>query len=195
MAGSQQIQIWIGNYCSWAGFLYAEDTMLSMKPIHVGVVISFQYLRSIFHWKRLQYILLTNLGWIVKCAFQLGVVAGCSEFIIHVRLQVRTWESYRVQRIIVTSVIRFAKKIILWESTRIWVTLISTITRGGQSLIGYAIEKIPHLSHSWFKTKCPFLIPREKKAFLTSILCYRVNSQLPMPFLLLSNPIRHRFFF
>ena len=106
MAGYQQIQIWIGNYCSWAGFLYTEYTILSMKPIHVGIVITFQFLRSIFHWKRLQYILMINLGWIVKCAFHLGGGAG------------------------------------------------------------------------------PFLITRKKCALLTSILCYRVNAQLPIPFLL-----------
>ena len=44
-----------------------------------------------------------------EVAFQLGGVAGCSEFILHVRFQVRTWESYRVEHIIVASVIRFAK--------------------------------------------------------------------------------------
>ena len=40
--------------------------------------------------------------------------------------------------------------------------------------------------HLWFRGK--------KLAFLTNVLCYRLNSLLPMPFILLSNPIRQRNF-
>ena len=37
--------------------------------------------------KTLQYVLMINLGWIVKCAMQLGGGTVCSEFIIHVHLR------------------------------------------------------------------------------------------------------------
>ena len=72
-----------------------------------------------------------------------------------------------------------------------WVIQISTIRTGGQSLKGYVVEKILHLFHPLFKTKCQFTIPRKKRAFLTSVLCCRLNFQsVSMPFLLLSSAMK-----
>ena len=56
------------------------------------------------------YVLMINLGLIVKCASQLRGGTGCCEFII-IRQSPITWERYQAQRNIVTSLIRFAKKI------------------------------------------------------------------------------------
>ena len=50
----------------------------------------------------------------------------------------------------------------------------------------YPIHCSKRRAHFWFRG--------EKRAFLTSILCYRVNSQLQMIFLLLCSPIRHSIF-
>ena len=96
-------------YSSWTGFLCVKAVMISMKPIHFVKVIFVQLLRSIFHIKRLQYVLMINLGWIVKCALQLGGGTASSEFKTIRQSPVR-WESYLAQRNIVTSLLRFAKK-------------------------------------------------------------------------------------
>ena len=42
---------------------------------------------AVLHFSRLQYVLMTNLGWMVKCALQLGGGTVCSEFIIYVHIQ------------------------------------------------------------------------------------------------------------
>ena len=120
---------------------------------------------------------------------------GCSKFIRYVHLQLRTWESYRAQRIIVTSLIRFAKKK-KHSSMRVNRDLSNPDTNYNKrwSIVNRAMwspQKIPHLPHSLFKTKCSLVIPREKMRILTSILCYRVNLQFPISFLLLSNTFRN----
>ena len=101
-----------------------------------------------------------------------------------------SWESYRAQRSIVTSLIRFTKKSFYdWALIRNWVIQLSTARSGDQSLIAYVIEKILHPFHPLLKTKCQFSIPRKKRAFLMSILCCSFNFRLPMPFL--QCPIKH----
>ena len=78
------------------------------------------------------YVLMVNLGWIVKYSLQLRGGTACSEFII-IRQSEITWERYQAQRNIVTSLIRFAKKIILFESLRpgdCTITSASTIGPG-----------------------------------------------------------------
>ena len=162
MAIYRQIRIWIENYMysSWTGFLCVKALMISMKPIHVGKVILVQLLRSIFHWKRLQYVLMINLRWIVKCALQLGGGTACSEFITIRQSPVR-WESYQAQHNIVTSLLRFAKKSFYDRANRDFNNpdINCKLRSGGQWLIGHVVDKIPHLFPPLLKTKCPFLVP------------------------------------
>ena len=50
-----------------------------------------------------------NNDWITKCVFQVVGGITCCEFEINIPFQI-TWERYQAQRIIATSLIRFAKK-------------------------------------------------------------------------------------
>ena len=143
-----------------------------MKPIHVGIIISVQLLSSIsISLKTVSiYVLMIILGWTVKCALQ-GPPAPNSNPYINLRPISR--ESDQTQCNIVTSQIQFAKKKSFYlRANKISVVLISTVRSGGQSLIGYVVDKIPHLFHPLLKTKCPVLVPKIWRAFLTNILLH-----------------------
>lgn len=116
--------------------------------------------------------------------------AACSEFTINAHLQARG-NAIGLNVTLLPRSYDLPKKPFMKEPIRAWAILILTVKSGGQSLIGYVVWKIPHLSQPLLITKCLYLIPRKKRASLTTTLCPRLNLQAPTPFLMISRPIRH----